>query len=161
MSPTTFFSGTRTWTRVWDLVMRTGRNVCGACAELGSRGTTWGLLPCIPTNVSQVCAWRFGSWAYCHWPWRSRLALRMNKPTDTHCLLHPHIESIPQDLESYFQHSYQTHLPSPLCSSRALGPVSHFCPHSPPFPPPRQSRENVVFEMQVWFCSSPAWKAFF
>lgn len=22
--------------------MRAGRNVCGACAELGSRGTTWG-----------------------------------------------------------------------------------------------------------------------
>lgn len=67
----------------------------------------------------------FGAWAYCRWPWRSRLALRMNKPTDTPCLLHPRIESIPQNLESYFQHSYQTHLPSPLCSSRALRPVSH------------------------------------
>ena len=109
---------------------RAGRNVRTACAELGSRPRA-----CYhafqQTSLPRcVLGGWFGSWAYCHCPWWSKVALRMNKPTDTRCLLHLHIESILQDPGSYFfQHSYQTHIPTPdsgsgLVSTDSQGPLA-------------------------------------
>lgn len=148
---------------------RAGRNVRTACAERGSRPRACYHAFQQTSHPRCVLGGWFGSWAYCHCPWWSKVALRMNKPTDTHCLLHLHIESTPQDLGSYFfQHSHQTHTPLPTLvqawsplTPRALWLNSHVCSYSPPFPPPRQRRENVVSEMQVWFCPSSVWKTFF
>ena len=57
----------------------------------------------------------------------------MNKPTDTHCLLHLHIESILQDPGSYFfQHSYQTHTPTPDSGSGVVSTDSQGPPAEPP-----------------------------
>lgn len=47
-------------------------------------------------------------------------------------------------------------LPVALCT------ISHFYPLlSTSFSSTTHSRENVLSEMQIWFCHSPAWKAFF
>lgn len=93
----------------------------------------------------------------------SRLALRMEKPRHTppEGIQHPRPQRV---LPTFIQNPSIIPTLGPLQAPRAsssLWLASHFYSNPPSFPPLRYSRENVLCEMQVWFCHSSAGKAFF